>query len=238
MATTVTGCPGRWWTMTYQTISQWPCTICKTQRNYFRNPQNLPKLTVMYLRCTKIKHTSARSYQKKISWIKYGIYQTFQFWGQINPKQRSELYSMHPQNVRKFPLMMFCCKVPSSKMTKYPPPLLPGVPRCSWTGSGVKKITLHTFTATSQQVYGVTTVIFKTPIWRWICQLLSGSFEIEESNFPLHVLVMVLLVSTFVSFLCRPLPFVTPASCASAPSGTLSRFISTLPSLLLLSSHN
>ena len=48
-------------------------------RNDFRNPQKLPKLTAMYLRRTQIKDTSARSYQRKKSRIKYGIYRTFQF---------------------------------------------------------------------------------------------------------------------------------------------------------------
>lgn len=59
--------------------TQWPCTICKTQRNDFRNPQNLPRLTAMYLKRTKIKDTSVRSYQRKKRRIKYGIYHTFQF---------------------------------------------------------------------------------------------------------------------------------------------------------------
>ena len=99
------GLPWKPRTMTYQIISQWPCTVCKTQRNNSRNPQNLPKLTVMYLSRTKIDNTSARSYQKKKSRIKYGIYRTFQFRGQINPQQRSELYLMHLQNVRKFLLL-------------------------------------------------------------------------------------------------------------------------------------
>ena len=118
MATTVLGCAGKPRTMTYKIISQWPCTVCKTQRNDF--DQKSPEVAKAY--SNVLETYPDKGYIRKVL---PGEEKPDQVWYLphfpiLRPDKSttwSELYLMHLQNVRKFLLMTFCCKVSSSKMT-------------------------------------------------------------------------------------------------------------------------